>query len=51
VRRTQRIEGRFARAEVEASVEGRLVAEGVLVGVVSQLPLPALPATPSRPPR
>jgi 3-hydroxyacyl-[acyl-carrier-protein] dehydratase len=51
VRRTQRIEGRFARAEVEASVDGRLVAEGVLVGIVSELPLPALPATPSRPPR
>jgi 3-hydroxyacyl-[acyl-carrier-protein] dehydratase len=47
VRRTQSIEGRFARTEVEASVAGRLVAEGVLIGFVSPLPMPALPANPS----
>jgi 3-hydroxyacyl-[acyl-carrier-protein] dehydratase len=50
VRRTQRIDGRFARSEVEAHVDGRLVADGVLVGVVSELPLPALPPSPSSPP-
>lgn len=43
VRRTQRVEGRFARSEVEACVEGRLVAEGVLVGMVNELPVRALP--------
>lgn len=50
VRRGRRLEERFARAEVEAHVDGRLVAEGVMLGIVSQLPLPALPATPSRAP-
>lgn len=51
VRRTQRVEERIARTEVEACVDGRLVAEGVLVGMVSELPVLALPPTPSRPPR
>lgn len=38
----------YARSEVEACVDGRLVAEGVIVGMVSELPLlPALPR-PSR---
>jgi 3-hydroxyacyl-[acyl-carrier-protein] dehydratase len=50
VRRTERVEGRFARTEVEAYVDARLVAEGVLMGTVSELRLPALPSTPSRPP-
>jgi 3-hydroxyacyl-[acyl-carrier-protein] dehydratase len=43
-------EGRFARSEVEASVAGRLVAEGVMVGVVRELPLLSTPASLSRPP-
>lgn len=50
VRRTQGAEGRFARFEVEAYVDGRLVADGVLMGIVNQLHLPALPPTPSRAP-
>jgi 3-hydroxyacyl-[acyl-carrier-protein] dehydratase len=50
VRRTQRLEGRFARSEVEACVAGRLVAEGVLVGIVSRLPMSALPSNPPLPP-
>jgi 3-hydroxyacyl-[acyl-carrier-protein] dehydratase len=44
------LEGRFARSEVEAYVTGRLVAEGVMVGAVRQLPMLSLPTTPSRAP-
>lgn len=50
VHRTQRLEGRLDLAAREAHVDGRLVAEGVLMGVVSPLLLPAPPATPSRAP-
>lgn len=39
-RRTQRLEGRLVRSEVEARVDGRLVAEGVLVGAVKAMSLP-----------
>jgi len=39
-RRTQRLEGRLVRSEVEARVDGRLVAEGVLVGAIRALALP-----------
>lgn len=49
VRRAERSEGR-ARSEVAAFAEGRLVAEGVLLGMLGQLPMPALPPTPSRAP-
>jgi 3-hydroxyacyl-[acyl-carrier-protein] dehydratase len=44
------VDGRFARSEVEAYAEGRLVADGVMVGAVRQLPMLSLPATLSRPP-
>jgi 3-hydroxyacyl-[acyl-carrier-protein] dehydratase len=48
-RRTQRLEGRLMRAEVEARVDGRLVAEGVLVGALRAAVLPAPPPRGSSP--
>jgi len=39
-RRAQTLEGRLVRFEVDASAEGRVVAEGIMIGAVRFLPLP-----------